>query len=724
MAQSDTYLDPAAPIDDRVNDLLARLSVQEKAGQLTQYFYLRSMHPASDGADPADLPTEHRRPPSQPAMVEAEIRAGRAGSVLFVRDPATRNELQRLAVEHGPHRIPLIFGYDVIHGLRTIMPVPIAMAASWDPAVLEAAQASAAEQARAVGISWTFAPMVDIARDPRWGRIVEGAGEDPYLGAACAAAQVRGFQGGPDIGREGRVLAGPKHFAGYGAARGGRDYEDSEISDNELWNVYLPPFKAAVDAGAGNVMSAYMDLCGVPACGNRWLLTDVLRGTFGFEGFVVSDADAVQSLTTQHFAEDLTDAGARALMAGLDMEMGRDDAAYKRLPEALGAGLITVEALDTAVRRVLRVKFAMGLFENPYVDVEAAPAVLADPAHRRVARTAAESTLVLLKNRPGPDGARVLPLGARGSIAVVGQLADSPRDTLGPWVFDYDPAEVTTILAGIRERAGSDVRVDYAVGEWAPPRRFPSMFDEQEPTGSLPVRPDDFDDEAAIDEAVRLASGAGVAVVVVGQAQNCIGEKASVSTLELPGHQLDLLTAVAAALFGDVDPAGRLPFTWPRTVGQVPMIYSHDRTFQPEGAGERYWDEESTPLYPFGHGGSYTSFEYSRPRVSAQTIAVGEAVSVDVDVTNTGARDGEEVVQLYIHQRHGRSSRPVRELKGFRRVAVPAGRTITVEFGLGPDELSYWSAASRTHVQDSSTTVDVYVGGSSLAEATTSFEVR
>jgi len=341
MAQSDTYLDPAAPIDDRVNDLLARLSVQEKAGQLTQYFYLRSMHPASDGADSADLPTEHRRPPSQPAMVEAEIRAGRAGSVLFVRDPATRNELQRLAVEHGPHRIPLIFGYDVIHGLRTIMPVPIAMAASWDPAVLEAAQASAAEQARAVGISWTFAPMVDIARDPRWGRIVEGAGEDPYLGAACAAAQVRGFQGGPDIGREGRVLAGPKHFAGYGAARGGRDYEDSEISDNELWNVYLPPFKAAVDAGAGNVMSAYMDLCGVPACGNRWLLTDVLRGTFGFEGFVVSDADAVQSLTTQHFAEDLTDAGARALMAGLDMEMGRDDAAYKRLPEALGAGLIT-----------------------------------------------------------------------------------------------------------------------------------------------------------------------------------------------------------------------------------------------------------------------------------------------------------------------------------------------------------------------------------------------
>ena len=724
MAQSDTYLDPAAPIDDRVNDLLACLSVQEKAGQLTQYFYLRSMHPASDGADPADLPTEHRRPPSQPAMVEAEIRAGRAGSVLFVRDPATRNELQRLAVEHGPHRIPLIFGYDVIHGLRTIMPVPIAMAASWDPAVLEAAQASAAEQARAVGISWTFAPMVDIARDPRWGRIVEGAGEDPYLGAACAAAQVRGFQGGPDIGREGRVLAGPKHFAGYGAARGGRDYEDSEISDNELWNVYLPPFKAAVDAGAGNVMSAYMDLCGVPACGNRWLLTDVLRGTFGFEGFVVSDADAVQSLTTQHFAEDLTDAGARALMAGLDMEMGRDDAAYKRLPEALGAGLITVEALDTAVRRVLRAKFAMGLFENPYVDVEAAPAVLADPAHRRVARTAAESTLVLLKNRPGPDGARVLPLGARGSIAVVGQLADSPRDTLGPWVFDYDPAEVTTILAGIRERAGSDVRVDYAVGEWAPPRRFPSMFDEQEPAGSLPVRPDDFDDEAAIDEAVRLASGAGVAVVVVGQAQNCIGEKASVSTLELPGHQLDLLTAVAAALFGDVDPAGRLPFTWPRTVGQVPMIYSHDRTFQPEGAGERYWDEESTPLYPFGHGGSYTSFEYSRPRVSAQTIAVGEAVSVDVDVTNTGARDGEEVVQLYIHQRHGRSSRPVRELKGFRRVAVPAGRTITVEFGLGPDELSYWSAASRTHVQDSSTTVDVYVGGSSLAEATTSFEVR
>ncbi|ARD41909.1 glycoside hydrolase family 3 N-terminal domain-containing protein [Actinomyces gaoshouyii] len=771
------YRDPAAPIGERVEDLLGRLSLEEKAGQLTQYFYLRSMIPGLPGPDGADhLAEQDRKALAQSEMVEGEVRAGRAGSLLFVRSPETINALQRIAVEEGPHGIPLLFGYDVIHGLRTIMPVPIAMAASWDPAMTEEAQAVAAREARAVGLSWTFAPMVDIARDPRWGRIVEGAGEDPCLGAAAAAAQVRGFQG-ERIGAPGRVIAGPKHLAGYGAARGGRDYEDAEISDNELWNVYLPPFRAAIEAGAGNIMSAYMDLGGVPASGNAWLLTDVLREEMGFEGFVVSDANAVRSLTTQHFAADLPDAAARALTAGLDMEMAFEDAAFRRLPEAVRAGRADERDVDEAVRRVLTAKFAMGLFESPYADAEAAPAVLADPAHREVARRAAERSLVLLKNEPWqgpsageahggmPGGAPVLPLGEGvPSIAVIGRLADSPRDTLGPWVFDEDLAEVTTILAGIRARAGG-ARVDYAVGEWAPPRVFPSMFDDQEAPGSLPVRPEGFDDDAALAQAVETAQGAEVAIVVVGQAQNQIGERASTSTLELPGRQLELLRAVAAtgtptvalvmsgrplnlswaqenlpaimqvwypgtrggeavaaALFGDIDPAGRLPFTWPRTVGQVPMIHSHYRTFQPEGAGERYWDEASTPLYAFGHGGSYTAFSYSEPRLSSPSIAVGRSVTVSVDVANIGPRDGEEVVQLYIHQRHGTSSRPERELKAFARVAIPAGRSRSVEFVLGPDELSYWSAATRSRVQDA-TTIDVYVGGSSAASAHAAFDV-
>lgn len=771
------YLDPAAPIGERVEDLLGRLSLEEKAGQLTQYFYQRSMFPGLPGSDGADrLAEQDRDVLAQSEMVEGEVRAGRAGSLLFVRRPEAVNALQRIAVEEGPHGIPLLFGYDVIHGLRTIMPVPIAMAASWDPTMIEEAQAVAAREARAVGLSWTFAPMVDIARDPRWGRIVEGAGEDPCLGAAAAAAQVRGFQG-ERIGAPGRVIAGPKHLAGYGAARGGRDYEDAEISDNELWNVYLPPFRAAIGAGAGSIMSAYMDLGGVPASGNAWLLTDVLREEMGFEGFVVSDANAVRSLTAQHFAADLPDAASRALTAGLDMEMTMEDAAFRRLPEAVRAGRVEEGRLDEAVRRMLTAKFAMGLFESPYADAGTAPAVLADPAHREVARRAAERSLVLLKNAPWqgrsagearggePEGAPVLPLAEdTPSIAVIGRLADSPRDTLGPWVFDEDLDEVTTILAGIRARAGG-ARVDYAVGEWAPPRVFPSMFDDHEAPGSLPARPEGFDDDAALAEAVRTARGAEVAIVVVGQAQNQIGEKASTSTLALPGRQLELLRAVAAtgtptvalvmsgrpldlrwaqenlpaimqvwypgtrggeavaaALFGDIDPAGRLPFTWPRTVGQVPMIHSHYRTFQPEGAGERYWDEASAPLYPFGHGGSYTAFSYSEPRLSSPRIAVGQSVTVSVDVANIGSRDGEEVVQLYIHQRHGTSTRPERELKAFARVAIPAGRSRAVELVLGPDELSYWSAVTRSRVQDA-TTIDVYVGGSSAAGAHAVLEV-
>jgi len=689
-------------------------------------------------------------------MVEAALEAGATGSLLFVKDAALANKLQRKALAGSRLGIPVIFGFDVIHGLRTILPAPIALAASWSPETISAGQSVAAREARSIGISWTFAPMVDIARDPRWGRIVEGAGEDPVLGAAVAAAQVRGFQGALDSG-EG-VIAGPKHFAGYGAARGGRDYEDSDISDAEFHNVYLPPFRAAVEAGAGNIMSAYMDLNGVPASGNRWLLTDILRDDFGFDGWVVSDANAVRSLATQHFAADLTDAGARALNAGLDMEMCIADPAYAHLIEAVEAGLVDEATIDEAVRRVLLAKFRLGLFENPFVDEDAAASVLTDPAHRDVARKAAEKTLVLLKN----DG--LLPLAGQRSIAVIGQLADSRRDILGPWVFDHDADETVTILAGVKARAGEGVSVGYAPGVRPPERVFASMFDDMD--HALPVVPPDFDDDAELARAVELAAGAEVALVVVGQAQNMIGEKASTSTLELPGRQLELLQkvvatgtptvvavmsgrpldlrwaaenvpailqvwypgtrggdAVAAALFGDVVPGGKLPFTWVRTVGQVPMIYSHYRTFQPEEADKRYWDEASTPLFPFGHGLSYASFSYSTPVLSPAQIAVGETTKVSVEVTNTSATTADEVVQLYVHQRHGTSTRPLRELKGFERVTVPAGQSVSVEFELGPAQLRYWSAATRTWVQDP-TELDVWVGGSSAVAKGVGVELK
>ncbi|HPZ50823.1 MAG TPA: glycoside hydrolase family 3 N-terminal domain-containing protein, partial [Propionibacteriaceae bacterium] len=449
------YQDPTKTAEERAADLLGRMTLEEKAGQVSQYFYFGSFGQVPEGMDLSQLPPEALMFIQQPSMVEAELKKGAVGSLLFVRDAASANRLQKMALEGNRLGIPLIFGFDVIHGFRTILPVPIAMAASWDPATIERGQAVAAREARAVGIHWTFAPMVDLARDARWGRIIEGAGEDPVLGAAVCAAQVRGFQG---AWTSENVISGPKHYAGYGAALGGRDYDDADISDSELYNLYFPPFKGGIDAGAGNIMSAYMDLNGVPASGNRWLLTEVLRGELGFEGFVVSDANAVRSLETQHFAKDLTDAGARAMNAGLDMEMCMMDAAYSRLPQAVADGLVDEATIDQSVRRILEAKFRMGLFENPYVDESASADVLGRTDHREVAREAAEKTIVLLKNEGG-----ALPLNAAvlKKIAVVGQLAESQRDVLGPWVFDQDTAESVSLLEGIRAW-DEGIAVDFA----------------------------------------------------------------------------------------------------------------------------------------------------------------------------------------------------------------------------------------------------------------------
>lgn len=742
-----------AAIRSRVEELIAAMTPSEKAGQLTQYFYFGAM-PESDAEPAGGISLS-----GQAAMVEAALGRGEAGSLLFVTDPAETNRLQRLAVDGSRFGIPTLFGFDVIHGFRTIFPVPIAMAASWDPATIESGQSVAAREARSVGIHWTFAPMVDIARDPRWGRMIEGAGEDPYLGAAVAVAQVRGFQG-QAIGTRERVIAGPKHFAGYGAALGGRDYDEADLSDSELWNVYLPPFRAAVEAGAGNIMTAYMDLNGVPATGNRWLFTDVLRETWGFEGFVVSDAQAVHNLLTHGFAEDLPDAGIRGLTAGVDMEMAVADPAYAHLSEAVAGDAAASAALDVSVRRVLEAKLRMGLFEAPYVDEEHSREVLGDPAHREKARVAAERSAVLLRNERD-----LLPLdaGTLSRIAVIGPLADSKRDTLGPWCFDFDLDETVTVLDGIRHRAGDAAHVQFAPGIRPAQRRFPSMFDMF--GGNAPVDPENFDDAAELERAVDLAEASDVAVLVVGESQNMIGEAASRSSLELPGRQLDLIEAVIATgtpvvllvmngrpldlrwaaehvpaildiwypgtqggaavaqlLFGDVSPGGKLPFTWPRTVGQVPMIYAHTRSHDPDNQGKRYWDEESTPLFPFGHGLSYSRFEYGDLVVNRSSIRAGGTLSIKVEVTNAGDRAADEVVQLYVHQRSGSASRPVRELKGFRRISLEAGESSTVEFPLGPEELRYWNAAVRDWVIDAST-FDVWVGGDSGAELTTTFAV-
>ena len=736
----------------RAEELVAAMTPAEKAGQLTQYFYFGGLSDADAGSGPL--------PSVQGAMVEAALGRGEVGSLLFVTDPVETNRLQRLTVEGHRLGIPALFGYDVIHGLRTIFPVPIAMAASWDPDAIEAGQAVAAREARAVGISWTFAPMVDIARDPRWGRIIEGAGEDPVLGAAVGAAQVRGFQG-EHLGFPERVIAGPKHFAGYGATLGGRDYDEVDLSDSELWNVYLPPFEAALAAGAGNVMTAYMDLNGVPASGNEWLFCEVLRRTWGFDGFVVSDANAVKSLQTHGFAADPVDAGARAMRAGVDMEMAMAEPAYAHLPQAVEQGLVSEEGLDTSVRRVLEAKLRMGLFDQPYVDEDRAREILADPAHREAARVAAQRSMVLLRNEGD-----LLPLHADdlGTIAVLGALADSPRDILGPWCFDFDLDETVTVLNGIRQHVGGRVEVGYAPGIRAAQRPTPSIFDVF--GGNSPVDDPDFDDDTELERAVGLARDADVAVVVVGEWQNMVGEQASRSSLDLPGRQLELLQAVAATgtpvvllvmngrpldlrwaaehvpaivdiwypgsqggaavadvLFGDVSPGGSLPFTWPRSVGQVPILYSHTRSHEPENQASRYWDEPSTPLFPFGHGLGYGRVEYSELTVDRDSITASESVTVSVTLTNTGDREVDEVAQLYVHQRHGSASRPVRELKAFRRVTLGAHESRTLEFPLGPAQRRYWNAAARDWVLDAST-FDVWVGGDSTADLSTSFTVR
>lgn len=736
----------AGSLRERAAAIVAAMSVEEMAGQLVQLFVI--------GDDPVQL-----------AEVEAAIARGGVGSLLFVTDPAETNRLQALVRAGSSHGLGALFGYDVVHGLRTVLPVPIALAASFDPDLAEAGQAVAAREARAVGLHWTFAPMVDVTRDARWGRIVEGAGEDPFLGAAMAAAQVRGFQGatgpegGPGLLPPDKVLAGPKHFIAYGAAVGGRDYEEVDVSDAQLHNVYLPPFAAAVEAGAANVMTAYMDVNGVPATGNAVLLREILRGELGFEGFTVSDANAVRSLVEHGFAADRPDAAARAIAVGVDVEMAFADPAYAHLPSLVASGAVGRDLLETSARRVVEAKLRVGLDGDPTVDVGAAERVLSDPAHREVARTAAVRSAVLLRN----EGA-ALPLDASalGSIAVLGPLAHDARATLGPWCFAFDLDETVTVLDGLQDRAdGVDVR--FAPGVRPAQRGTASIFDRF--PGNQPADPEGFDDEVEMARAVDLARGSDVAVVVVGEWHNQIGEQASRACLDLPGRQLELLQAVVATgtpvvavvmsgrpldlrwadenvsailqvwypgtqggaavadlLLGHASPAGRLPFTWPRSVGQVPMFYGRTTSQDPENAAQRYWDEPSTPLYPFGHGLSYTPFSYADLAVDRRSVDLDGSVRVTVTVTNTGDVDADEVVQLYLHQRHGTASRPVRELKGFERVALAAGASVEMSFVLGPEHRRYFNAVARAWTLDPST-FDVWVGGSSTAELATTFTV-
>jgi beta-glucosidase len=714
----------------RVEGLLARMSLEEKIGQLTQI----AGQPFFPGPKPAEV-----------------IRKGGAGSVLWLNDTKEFNALQKIAMEESPSKIPLLFALDVIHGYQTIFPVPLAMASSWDPSVAERAQAVAAKEARAAGIHWTFGPMLDIARDARWGRIVEGAGEDPFLGAAMAAAQVRGFQG-PQLGAPDHVVACAKHFAGYGAADGGRDYDPVYLPEAQLRNVYFPPFQAAVKAGVGTFMSAYMDLNNVPASGNRFLLHDVLRGEWGFQGFVVSDAMAVRNLVIQGFARDGRDAAARALHAGLDMDMASNTYA-QNLAELVQGGTLSMADIDTAVRRVLTIKAELGLFEHPYTDESLLAKVVALPESRQEARRAAQRSMVLLRNEGG-----LLPLATSlKSVAVIGPLADSQEATDGSWMVFGHTSNAVTVLAGIRTKLPA-ASVTYAPGPEIR-RDIASPFEDFVPGPKKPVQTPE-ESEAAFQTALSTARAADVVVMVLGEKADMAGEAASRASLDLPGREEDLLRAVVALnkpvvlvllngrplsivwasehvpaileawepgteggnavadiLFGDVNPGGKLPVTFPRKGAQEPLYYARNLTHSPEGQRmyrSRYWDGPMTPLYPFGFGLSYTTFSMTNLKVATAQVKVGGTVEITADVTNTGLRAGDEVVQLYIHQRAGSDSRPRRELKGFERVTLAPGEAKTVAFHLGPDELSYWSTSAGKRVQDAEA-FDVWVGSDSNA---------
>ena len=722
-------------VEQKVAALLGRMTLAEKIGQLTQAG-------AFPGMDPLGA-----------------VRKG-AGSVLWLNDPKQFNALQKVAVEETRLKIPVLFALDVIHGYHTIFPVPLAMAASWDPAGYEKAQAVAAREARASGLHWTFAPMLDIARDARWGRMVEGAGEDPFLGSAMAAAQVRGFQGAYPGSPE-HLIACAKHFAGYGAADGGRDYDSAYVPEGLLRNVYLPPFQAAAKAGVGTFMSAYMELNDVPATANRFLLRDVLRGEWGFKGFVVSDAFGIANLITQGFAGDGKEAARRAVEAGLSVDMGSGTIAQNLAAEVLG-GRIAGARIDEAVRPVLAAKIRMGLFEAPFVDESKRAGVLATPAHREEARRAAQRSIVLLRNE-----GQTLPLRKDvASIAVIGPVADSKADTEGSWmVFGHEPAAVT-ILEGIRAKVGAAVKVTHAGGPQIR-REIPSMFEDFVPGAKKPPQPPE-EAEAAFQQAVATAKDAEVVVVVLGEIANMSGENASRASLDLPGRQQELLEAVMAlrkrvvlvlvngrpltlswaaehvpaileawqpgseggnavadVLFGDVNPGGKLPVTFPRKAAHAPLYYARNLTFQPEGSERyrpRYWDGAEAPLFPFGFGLSYTTFSYSNLKVKAPTVAVGQTATVSVDVKNGGTLAGDEVVQLYIHQRTGSDTRPRRELKGFERVSLAPGETRSVSFKLGPDELRYWSTAQKRSVQEAAR-FDIWVGGDSTAATHGELEV-
>jgi beta-glucosidase len=721
--------------EQRVSALLSRMTLREKIGQMNQ-------RNASEGYAPDYL--------------AEDLRAGRIGSVLNVADAGIVDELQRLAVEESRLGIPLLVGRDVIHGFRTVMPIPLGQAASWNPELVSECASVAAREAATTGINWTFAPMIDVSRDPRWGRIAESCGEDVFLTSRLAVAMVEGFQG-EDLTEPGRIAACAKHFAGYGAAESGRDYATTSIPEIELRNVYLPPFKAAVDAGVATLMPSFSELNGIPPTASEFLLRQVLRDEWHFDGFVVSDWDSVRQLRIHGLTENDAESALAAAAAGIDMEMA-GGAYLEHLAGLVEGGRLSIDVIDSAVANILRVKFRLGLFEEPGSKRDRLPPLL-DADALATAKAAALQSVVMLRNQDG-----VLPLRAEGlaKVAVIGPLADAPHEQLGTWVFDGDPACTVTPLRAIKDLLGPGVDVRYV-------RAMETSRSKAGP---------------AFDDAVAVAREADVVLLFLGEESILSGEAHSRADIGLPGDQVELVRrvravgrplvavimagrpltltgiveevdailfawhpgtmggpAIADLLFGVESPSGKLPATFPRMVGQVPIYYSQKNTGKPPspemivhiddidthapqtslGMTAFHLDAGYRPLFPFGFGLSYAEFQYHDIRASAAEIRLGESVTISAELTNHGVVAADEVVQFYIRDLVGSVTRPVKELKGFRRVRLEPGETATIEFKLHTDELAFFGRTMRLAAEPGE--FHAWIGGDSDTELRTTFRV-
>ena len=697
-----------------IDELMGKMTLEEKLGQLNL--------PASD-----DIVTGE----AKNSNIGERVAKGQVGGVFNIKGAAKIRDLQRVAVEESRLGIPLIFGMDVIHGYQTVFPIPLALSCSWDMDAIEKSARIAAKEASASGIAWTFSPMVDISRDPRWGRMSEGNGEDPYLGSEIAKAMVKGYQG--DLTADDEIMACVKHFALYGAPEAGRDYNTVDMSRGRMFNEYFAPYKAAVEAGAGSVMTSFNTVDGIPATGNHWLLTELLRDKWGFDGFVVTDYTAIAEMI-DHGMGDLQDVSALALKAGTDMDMVADGF-LGTLGKSLAEGKVSQADIDLAVRRILEAKYRLGLFDNPYkyADPKREATELYTPENRAEARRIAAETFVLLKNEGD-----ILPLKKQGKIAVVGPLGNTRANMPGTWSVAADFDRYKSLYEGIKDAVGNKAEVVYAKGSNL---ESDPVLEANATMFGREMR-DPRSEEELLAEALATVADADVIVAAMGESSEYSGESSSRTELELPATQRRLMEAllatgkpvvmlnfsgrptvmsweaenvpailnvwfggseaadaIADVVFGDVNPSGRLTATMPRSIGQVPIYYNHLNTGRPLAADAKgfvkfrsnYLDVPNTPLYPFGYGLGYTTFDYSPVRLSANTLTGDGSLTATVTVKNTGSREGTETVQLYIRDLGGSVSRPVKELKGFERITLAPGESRDVTFTVTPEMLKFYN---------------------------------